>query len=262
MVANNYRLYIDESGTHNYCTCESITKKYLCLCGIIIDSQTTEKILNPYFFELKQYIANDKDSFPVFHREDIAGYHGCFRKLKQSDIKQKWKDKILWIFENLDYTICGIVLNKKNHLLRYEKSAMHPYHYCLNMLLERYVCFLSSISSRGDVVAETRGKVEDKALEKAFEDFYKYGTYYSSTNSINRRLTSKRIKIKSKGQGYWGLELSDLLALAVKLDVLYTYKQIGILDDNFNLEIIKTIQTKYRKNNEEKVIGFGKKLIE
>jgi len=257
-----YRLYIDESGTHNYCISDNIKKKYLCLCGVIIGSEILENELNPYFYKLKQFISNDKDEFPVFHREDIVGGNDCFSRLEEPQIKQEWKNRILWLFNNLEYIICGVVLDKKHHFLMYEKAAKHPYHYCLDVLLERYVFFLSSHGAYGDVVAETRGKKEDRALTAVFENFYDNGTWYLDPNKIKRYLSSKRIKIKSKGQGYWGLELADLLALAVKLDILYTHGKLNKLKNNFNLKIIEVIQSKYRKNNDGKVIGFGKKLIE
>ena len=262
MTLKKYRLYIDESGTHNYSSSDNIKKRYLCLCGVIISNEVAESILNPYFFNLKQFIAEDKDELPNFHREDIVGHKECFSKLDNYEIKQKWNDNILWLFCNLDYILCGIVLDKKNHFLMYDRAAKHPYHYCLDLLLERYVFFLNSTGAYGDVVAETRGKKEDKSLTDVFENFYENGTWYLDPKSIQKCLSSRRIKIKSKGQGYWGLELSDLLALAVKLDILQTYGKIDSLDNNFTLKIIHTIQTKYRRNNKGETVGFGKKLIE
>ena len=262
MAVKKYRLYIDESGTHHYCTSDDIKKKYLCLCGVIIANDVAKNILNPCFYDLKQFIATDKDEFPVLHREDIVGTKGCFKNLNKPEIEQEWNNKVLWIFENIDYAICGIVLDKKNHSMRYGRAAKHPYHYCLDVLLERYIFYLNSIGSYGDVVAESRGKKEDKTLSLAFDNFYKNGTWYVNGKSIRRCLSSKKIKIKPKGQGYWGLELADLLALVVKLDVLHTFDKIPSLEENFNLKIIEAIQSKYRKNSEGETVGFGKKLIE
>lgn len=71
--------------------------------------------------------------------------------------------------KNLDYTLCAVVLDKKSHLERYQKSAFHPYHYCTNVLLERYVFYLQENGGRGDVLAEARGKREDHALKEEYK---------------------------------------------------------------------------------------------
>jgi len=121
---------------------------------------------------------------------------------------------------------------------------------------------LSENNAIGDVIAESRGKKEDYALKDEYKAFYEKGTQFINYKRIQKYLSSKEIKIKPKGKGFWGLGLADLIALAVKLDVLHCYNVISELDNNFTKVIIDTIQGKYRRDiNSGKIVGCGKKLI-
>lgn len=257
----NFRLYIDESGTHNYSTSEEIDRKYLSLTGVIINSNVNKDYLQPKIYELKKIVADDIDDLPILHRIDIVNGKGCFNKIiKDVEIQRRWEDTFLSLISDLDFHICAVVLDKKTHLNRYQKSAQHPYHYCLDVLLERYVSFLRDNNAKGDVLAEARGKDEDSTLKSKYCNFFNFGTYFLGSNVVQQHLTSKQIKIKRKDKKIAGLEIADLLSLSTKLDVLDSYGVLS-LRDNFNKLIISKINDKYYKNHTNRVLGFGKKLI-
>jgi hypothetical protein len=256
-----YRLYIDESGTPNYSKANSIKSRYLALVGVFISEKQNIEVLQPTLRDLKLMIAHDSDELPVLHREDIVAKNGAFAKLQDKEIEKRFNDTFLGLLKNLDYKICAVVLDKTSHLERYQKSAFHPYHYCLNVLLERYAFYLGELDARGDVLAEARGKNEDTALKEEYRSFYEKGTYYCKTPLIQQRLTSKEIKVKPKEKMFSGLEFVDLLSLAAKLDTLHSYHKIPELNDNFCKVIVEHIQDKYRKSSGGAVMGFGKKLI-
>lgn len=262
MENKKYRLYIDESGTHNYSNSEKIDKRYLALIGVIISEEENLNVIKPKVLAIKQMLADDLDELPVLHREDIIAKKGCFRKMEDIEIKAKYNELLLDLIDNPKYLICCVVLDKKAHLNRYGETAYHPYHYCLNILLERYTFFLEEDNSRGDVMAETRGKNEDSELRGAYKIFYNYGTYFRSKYSVQARLTSSEIKMKPKSAGIEGIELADLLSLASKLDTLHSHGQLAELTDNFCKQVIDKIQGKYRKDQTGvKINGFGRKLI-
>ena len=198
---------------------------------------------------------------PVQHREDIVNKKGVFAKLNDGGFEKEFNERFLDLIKNLNYKICAVVLDKKSHLERYQKSAFHPYHYCANVLLERYVFFLQENGGRGDVLAEARGKKEDHALKEEYKRFFEIGTYFCKPAYIQQFLTSKEIKIKPKSKMFVGLEFADLLSLATKLDILHSYGQIPILDDNFCKVVVENIQNKYRSSANGQTKGFGKKLI-
>jgi hypothetical protein len=256
-----FRLYIDESGTHNYSIQDNIKSRYLSLTGFIINEKENIEVLQPKLLELKRMLANDPDELPVLHREDIVNKRSVFTKLNDGNFEREFNEKFLDLLKNLDYALCAVVLDKKSHLERYKESAFHPYHYCANVLLERYVFYLQENGGRGDVLAEARGKKEDHLLKEEYKKFYERGTYFCKPTHIQQFFTSKEIKIKPKSKMFVGLEFADLLSLATKLDTLNCFGQLGNLDDNFCKIIIKYIQNKYRSSNNGESKGFGKKLI-
>ncbi len=256
-----FRFYIDESGTHNYCARNDIKSRYLGLTGIIISEKANIEILQPKIMELKRMFSNDPDELPVLHREDIVNKRGVFSKLNDSDFEKEFNEKFLDLVNNLDYKICAVVLDKKSHLERYQNSAFHPYHYCTNVLLERYTFYLQDNGSRGDVMAEARGKKEDHALKEEYSRFYEEGTHFFNPKHIQQFLTSREIKVKPKSKMFVGLEFADLLSLATKLDTLESYGQIPDLNDNFCKTIVQDVQAKYRSSDNGQTKGFGKKFI-
>jgi len=256
-----YRLYIDESGTHNYCQSDKIDKRYLALIGLIIEENEYIKNIQPKIRKIKQILSDDPDDLPILHREDIVLKKGCFSKLKNIDIHTEYNDLFFDLISNSDYCICVVVLDKTSHLNKYGNSAFHPYHYCLNVLLERYILFLTEKDGFGDVIAEARGKKEDGELRQAYSDFYQRGTYFLEAPLIQQRLTSSKIKIKRKDAGVEGIEFADLLALASKLDTLHSLGEMPVLTDNFCKIIIEKINGKYRKSSIGRINGFGRKLI-
>lgn len=256
-----YRLYIDESGNHHYSDTDDIKKRYLALTGIIIERDVYSEEFQQRVTEIKKLFSNDPDNLPILHREDIINKQGAFGKLNDPEIEKEFNRLFLDLIKNVDYCICAVVIDKKTHLAKYQKSAEHPYHYCLKTMLERYLHFLE-VKGKGDVMAEARGKAEDTALKQVYEDFYQRGTYFCTPEYIQSFLTSKEIKIKNKDRGIAGLEIADLLSLATKLDVLETYGLMPALTDNFNKKIVTELQPKYcRGNNNQRIKGYGKKLL-
>jgi len=257
-----YRLYIDESGTHGYSFSTDITKKYLGLLGVIISETEYVHMAQPKIRRIKEMFSEDPDELPILHREDIIHKSGPFSKLNNDDFQAAFNSALLDLLQNTNYVLCCIVLDKGAHLERYEQAAAHPYHYCLDVLLERYTFFLEEKNGEGDVMIEARGGEEDIKLKQVYRDFYNLGTAFKGPKSIQTRMTSCEIKIKPKSMGIEGLEFADLLSLACKIDTLYEYGVITKLTDNFCKVVIDKVQGKYRKRpGSTTVLGFGKKLI-
>lgn len=258
-----HRLYIDESGTHGYSDKNTVKQRYLALAGIFISEQQVIEVLQPGISAMKRLVAEDPDSLPVLHRTEIVNKSGAFAKLNNPNIERQFNDIFLNLLTDMDYCLCSVVLDKKSHLQRYESSALHPYHYCLNMLLERYTFHLEAHRGKGDVLAEARMKNEDRALAAEYTRFYEHGTYYRKPSVIQKLLTTREIKLKTKTKMISGLEFADLLALAMKLDTLVSHAAIPQLtSNNFNKVIIEKIQPKYYCLPGGSANGFGKKLVE
>jgi hypothetical protein len=214
------------------------------------------------FHPSPQFLYQDVDFPPTFHYVDVISKNNGFGKLSDEVIRNDFNAKYIDLLTNGDYVICCVVLDKKSHFERYGTSAMHPYHYCLNVLLERYVKFLSSKDAVGDVIAEVRGTKEDNLLRSEFSRFYENGTSFVESEIIKKRLTSKKLKLKTKEARICGLEIADMLATPMKYLTLKKYGLIDSLSDNFTKTVLETIFCKVRKspfNGSTK--GYGIKLV-
>lgn len=255
-----YRLYIDESGNHSYGSTDSIQGRYLALCGVILSQFQNETSLIPKFEEMRSMFTDDVDDQPTFHYTDLISQKGRFSKLKDESVRASFNGVYIEFLENSEFTVCCIVIDKKTHKERYGQP-MHPYHYCLNLLLERYVQFLGRVDGRGDVMAEGRGGKEDQLLKSEYQHFFNNGTSYIDSSKVQLRLSSKEIKIKTKEARVAGLELADLLATPLKFLTLFQNKIINKLDNNFSLQVLKIVWSKIRSGPSGRKNGYGLKLI-
>lgn len=261
-----YRLYIDESGALGYSSKplneQNFKERYLSLTGIIVEDQDNENILQPEMLNIRRLFTDDPDTLPILHRDEICKKEGLFIKLNDADFKTRYTKALESLIDGLPFKIITIVVDKAAHKEKYGAASMNPYHYSIDLLLERYVKYLQPNKSTGDVMIEARGKKEDRLLQQEYTRFYTIGTYYIPASAIQNKLTSKKIKVKDKKLGIAGLQLADSLSLPSKLDVLKTYKVINKdLVENYTKILISKIQSKYHKNGYGTVIGVGKKLV-
>jgi len=255
-----YRLYIDESGTHSYSLSQKADKRFLALTGIAVRSDLIESELQPRIRKLKAIISPDPDVHFTLHREEIKDRTGIYTQLANPDLEARWNSEIFSIVDGLDFTIFTVVIDKIKHKTEYY-APKHPYHYCLEIILERYVKFLSVVDGKGDVIAEARGKNEDQQLMAEYKRFFDTGTSFMEPEVIQARLTSSKLKVKCK-DSIAGLELADLLVLASKLDVMMVNSKADSINSKFMQQLIPRMQAKYYRNlSSGKIEGYGKKMI-
>ena len=113
-----------------------------------------------------------------------------------------------------------VVIDKASHSTKTYRELFHPYHYCVAALLERFAGWLGLSEARGDVMAESRGAMEDKELQEAFEITLQKGTRFHAPEGFQKVLTSTKIKLKKKEHAIPGLELADLLAYPFKREMV------------------------------------------
>lgn len=254
-----YRLYVDESGSADYPkrTIDKAGKKYLSLTGVIITESECAKVLSNKIDNMKYLLTGDYDEKFTLHRDEIKDRKGIYNGLRNTEIEAKWNYLSEDLIRNTDYTLLCVVIDKPWHQETYA-SPNHPYYYCLEVILERYIRFLNEVSGCGDVMFESRGKNEDNELRKQYERFFRYGNRYMSPSHIQKYLTSKDIKLKNKEQMIAGLELADLLALVTKLDTLALYGHIDHVSSRFMQEMMAWVSNKYYRGGAK---GYGRKLL-
>lgn len=262
MKSHRYRLYIDESGDHTYRKTTGIDR-YLCLTGVAIDTEFYRDEFHPQFIDFKQkHFPHNPDDPVILHREDIVNRRGPFWRLRDKTSEDAFNNELLNIFKEQRYGIFAVVIDKISNKFRYGFAALHPYHYCMVAILERYCGFLNYFNAEGDVMAESRGKTEDTQLKEAYIRLYESGTKFRSKDFFQKVLTSKEIKIKKKSDNISGLQFADLLANPCRRDVLYEYNLIEKEGNNFTKKILDIIQDKYNRHLYDcRVKGYGKILL-
>ena len=168
-----------------------------------------------------------------------------------------WTD----LLTDLDYTVITVVIDKLEHQQRYATWRFDPYHYCLTVMVERYVRWLSAQSAQGDVLAESRGGKEDRRLKDSFERVYREGSNYISPDQFAARLTSRQLKVKNKSNNISGLQIADLIAHPSFRATVARHDRQG-LPSNFGGQIASILEaTKYYRSDRNKIDGWGRKWL-
>jgi hypothetical protein len=259
-----YRVYIDEVGNHDLVHADDPNQRFLSLTGVILESQYTLKVLQPEMAQLKrEFFQRDPDEPVIFHRKELVNKRPPFHALRDPQVEREFNAALLLALARWEYHAITVVIDKLEHRDRYQVWHYHPYHYCLAVLLERFVLFLHYDNHRGDVMVESRGGKEDRKLKDSYIRLYREGTDYVSIERWQQRLTSRELKVKPKSANVAGLQLADLIAHPSRREILIEHQLIT--DDRaiFGDQICATLcEGKYlRHSRTGQIEGYGKKLL-
>jgi len=128
--------------------------------------------------------------------------------------------EILALLASWQYAVISVCIDKKQHRETYATWRYDPYHYCMAVLLERYVYFLNRKRARGDVMAESRGGKEDMRLKASYTRLWQQGTDYVDPQQFQEALASRQLIVKPKLNNVSGLQLADLIAHPSRNEIL------------------------------------------
>lgn len=253
-----YRIYIDEVGNSDLESSNDPNHRFLSLTGVIVNLKYVATTLHPQMEELKSnFFGAHPDNPLIFHRKELLNGRHPFSRLKNDAIREQFDKTLLALLTDWQYRVISVCIDKLKHKQTYTTWRYDPYHYCLEVMLERYIFFLDTVNSRGDVMAESRGK-PDRRLKQAFNELYSNGTSYITQGRMKERLTSCQLKIKNKANNIAGLQLADLLAHPSRNEILRNNGLLKRVLPPFGSQIVEILQKKYyRKGNRV----FGKKMI-
>ena len=259
------RLYIDEVGNHSIHESLPENERYLTLFGLWTSFDSMVNTIQPEMNDIKlEYFQSDPDVPVIFHRKDIARFRGPFSILyKDQDLRTRFGDRMLEAYENWDYSAVVVTIDKLEHLRKYRVWRHAPYHYCLEVLLERYVLALQADELMGDVMIEARNSTLDSQLKASFHRLYCEGTRHLPPELMQSHLTSSEIKLKKKSANVVGLQLSDLLAHPAFYDVLLDFGIIESQESEYGRKVAQILNSsKYHRNRiTGEIRGYGKKLL-
>lgn len=122
---------------------------------MVMDLDYVGRVAAPRLESLKAaYFGSHPDDPEVLHRKDMVNQRGPFYALHDSDIRERFDKDLLAFLSETVYSVVTIVIDKLELVRRYATWRFDPYHYCLTVLMERHVLYLSSGDLHGDVLAE------------------------------------------------------------------------------------------------------------
>lgn len=254
-----YRIYIDEVGNPDLDSSDNPNHRFLSLTGVILELNHVESVVYPQMEALKaNFFHSHPDEPVIFHRAEMVNAKPPFEVLKDSAVREKFNQQLITLLAAWEYKIISVCLDKKKHKETYTTWRYDPYHYCLAVLLERFVYFLNRQNSRGDVMAESRGGKEDMRLKDSFIRLWESGTEYVAPEEFQKTLTSKQLKVKTKANNVAGLQLADLLAHPSRNEILQEQKLLGKEIAPFAKLVIDILKNKYDQQGGRM---FGKKFL-
>jgi hypothetical protein len=208
-----YRMFIDECGTHSLSKFEDINSQYLSLTGIIIELDYARSKFTTNLEALKERHFGHAPTRPIIlHRKELVNRIAPFDSLVDPVKEAAFNADFLQLVAMEPYVVLTVTIDKQEHVDRYKIWRMDPYHYCIEILMERYMLWLRRRGHRGDIMIEIRNKTLDKKLKKLYAHFYKHGNNYNDSAAFQQTLTSKEIKFGAKTDNISGLQFADLVA--------------------------------------------------
>ncbi len=254
-----FRVFIDEVGNHDLQSSADPNHQYLGLTGVIMRLDYEAGQFTDALNEIKT--ATFGSSNIVLHRREMIDAEPPFHALRDPAVRRIFDETILRLLSESTYRVFTVVIDKRELLSKYTVWRFHPYHYCLTVLLERYVQFLAKTNLTGDVLAESRGKAENRQLERAYHHIYENGTSFVRAATFQQRLTSAQIKIKPKTANVAGLQLSDLVASPSCRSLICEKMNIQMTAD-FGRRIQDVLRKKkYLKRYDGVTAGWGTKWL-
>lgn len=237
-------MYLDESGDHNL---DKIDPRYpmFVLGGIIVDRSYVRTVMGPRIRRLKDEFLGDPGI--VLHTTDISRARNGFESLKDPGFRREFYAELNAMMRELEYQVVACVIDKPKLAAQYRKHASDPYHYSLEVLVERFWEELGECTDGGIIYAEKRGEPLDYALLEAWEQLRQGigGIGYVGGRTIDERICE--LVLKEKRLNIDGLQLADLVVSPIARRGM----RMATRDD---WEIVKS---KLRRGPTGKAKGYG-----
>ena len=262
-----YRLYVDESGDHVFHDERRLAEpghRYLALVGCWFAEGPTYLAFHRALEDLKQkHFPHSPDEPVILHRKDIINCSGPFWRLRDATARAAFDEDLLALVAAADFMLAGVCIDKLRLRDQY-LHPYHPYHVALSFLLQRYCGWLNHVNRTGDLMAESRGGREDRLLKNAYAHVWTHGDGLQHSSQFFRRvLTSREAKLRKKSENIAGLQLADLLAHAVRDDILVQYGHLRSEEmAPFDQRVVSAAATRYNRHlYDGRIEGYGRVLF-
>lgn len=257
-----YRLYLDEVGSDSATRLHEDKHRYLSLTGVAMRIDHARDYLTPALNRIKADILNADPDMPIcFHRVDIVNARGPFEPLRSKDVRENFNDRILEIISDCEYRVFTVVIDKLIAETKTHWKNSHPYHFIMEIMIERYTLFLERMINIGDLMPEARGNKQDQALTAEFIRCRANGTRFVSREKIQQFIPSRNLKFRTKKDNISGLQLCDLIAHPSHYCIRHNKKHSVHLGPFGEKVAAILVNQKYDRSLAGGVWGYGAKFV-
>lgn len=209
-----YTMYLDETGDPNLV---KINPQYpvFALGGIIVEDGY-EPTLQADLDSLKLRVFGGLSM--VLHSTDVRKQRKAFNVLGDLALRELFYTEFNDFVLSANVTFISVLVEKDAHARSY-KTPYHPYHWLLELMLERFARFLGSQGATGRIIAESRGKKEDGELRAAFDALIQRGCEYVSAASL-KQLIHPTLDFELKSANRVGMQVCDMMLYPVAKAVM------------------------------------------
>jgi hypothetical protein len=222
-----YTLFIDESGDHTMHRCDDFRYRFLCLTGVLIRRDHERNLIRPEMHAFKLWHLGA--AWPILHRSDILNATKGFEALADDEKRNAFNCDLQKHLTKWRYKVWSVCIDKKAHRDKYKAWHHEPYHYCLEVLLERVATFLNRFEHQADVIVEARNKKPDRQLKECYGRIYVNGTEFADASKYQTVFTNRELKIAPKDGNIAGLQIADLIAHPSRSEIM---ADNGVLNDD------------------------------
>ena len=241
-------MFLDETGDHGLSFVDKNFPLFL-LCGCVIEESCLKEIENRINSFKQKYFGTME---VILHSRDIRKCEGAFQILFDLQLKEQFYRDLNLILDESDYCLLGSGIQKERHIKKYGKGAKDPYALSLSFIVERLIFYLDSLNKKAHVkiLAEERGKKEDRMLLSHFNSIIDRGTYYLKPDRLRQKITG--FSFYNKHENITGLQIADLCAYPMARHLLHP-KEPYI---PFTI-----IEKKIYRNKKGRYMGWGLKVF-
>ncbi|MBG0810366.1 DUF3800 domain-containing protein [Methylosinus sp. H3A] len=241
---------------------ENDDHRYLSLTGVAMKTDVARDDLTPKFDWVKKAVFNqDPDEPIIFHRRKIVQRKAQFGVLNDPIKLDLFNRAMLKIYKQCDYAVITAIIDKLEASRRDKWKEKHPYHYLMQILVEKFARFLVRKNSFGDIMPEGRKGKKDAALQVAYDDVRGKGNYYFPPEQIRYRIPASKLKIRYKSDNIAGLQLADLLAHPSHMHIRACNKHPVSIGKYADAVIGILAASKYDRSSQGRIAGYGVKYL-
>lgn len=253
-----YRLYLDEVGHDDFAHAHDDRYRYLSLSGVIMEHDYTRDIATPNLNAFKADIfKHDPEETVILHRKDIMQKKGPFGLLDDEGTNTRFDVGLLTYLNDTKFSLISAVIDKLEMTKKQQWEQRHPYHYLMEIMVEKYTRWLIRHDATFDIMPEKRHGKKDEDLQRAYASVRIWGTSWARPKTIRERLPASKLKFRAKRDNVTGLQICDLVAYPSHA---YVRQQQGhtVALGPFSQKVVPLLRnSKYDRSSWGRILGYG-----